>query len=387
MTEMTEPAAVVLVGSDPDLLKEVAGEVHGAPLLSCASLRELDAKLVDGAPVIVMLGPEYARLDRLICVSAVVCTRPEVVPVLLTPRLSAKVMQVALRAGIRDVVELPVKRGELHRALDRLSRSCQPIDGGRQVGPAAAPPGRLITLFSAKGGVGKSVMATNLGASLAQRAPGGAVLVDLDLQFGDAAVMLGVEPMHTIAELTGRQLDRDLVDELLLEHASSKLRLLAAPVEPALADEIVVADVISAVDVLRAMFSFVVVDTPAQMSDLVLSVVEKSDDLVMVSGLDVPSVKNTKIALETMRLVGLGRDDVVLVINRVHKKSGVEVAEAEKVLKTKAAAVVPEDPAVPSSVNRGVPVVVDAPRTPAARGIQQVADLLKEQAGRAVGAR
>jgi pilus assembly protein CpaE len=236
--------------------------------------------------------------------------------------------------------------------------------------------GRVITVFSTKGGAGKSVISTNLAITLAQRTQQPVCLVDGDLQFGDVAVMLKISPHHTIVDAVSSldRLDAPLLESLLVTHEASGLRVLAAPLEPAFADQVGAPEMVSIVELLRSFHGYVVVDTPAYFNDVVLGLVEVSDDVILVAGMDIPNIKNVKIGLQTLRLLNTPMEKLLLVLNRSNSKVKLDISEVERTLQVKADSLIPSDVLVPQSVNKGVPVVLHAPKSAVSKSIQQLAD-------------
>jgi pilus assembly protein CpaE len=252
-----------------------------------------------------------------------------------------------------------------------------PGQPGAQAGGDEPPEEcRVITVFSTKGGAGKSVLAANLGVLLAQRAAGPVVLVDADLQFGDIAVMLKLAPHHTIVDAVGSfdRLDIGFLESLLATHQPSGLKVLPAPLEPAFADQITAEHMNRIIKLLRTFCSYVVVDTPAYFNDVVLGLIEESDDVLLVAGMDIPNIKNVKIGLQTLRLLNTPMNKIHLILNRANSKVKLEVSEVERTLQVKADALIPSDVVVPQSVNKGTPVVIDAPRASISKSLEQLAD-------------
>jgi pilus assembly protein CpaE len=237
--------------------------------------------------------------------------------------------------------------------------------------------GQVITVFSTKGGAGKSVIAANLGVILAMRSEKPVVLVDADLQFGDIAVMLKLAPQHTIVDAVAGldRLDIPMLQSLLTPHPSSGLNVLAAPLEPAFADQIGAAEMVKIVEVLRKFCSYVIVDTPAYFNDVVLGLIEVSDDVLLVAGMDVPNIKNVKIGLQTLRLLNTPKEKLRLILNRANSKAKLDVSEVERTLQVTADALIPSDVVVPQAVNKGIPVVLASPRSSVTRALEDLADL------------
>ena len=303
---------------------------------------------------------------------------------MVTTELTTDLLQRALRAGVKDVLQLPIDGGQLVDAVRKTAAGLQVVAAPPAAGPVvddSGDVGRLVTVFSTKGGSGKSVIATNLAVTLAKRAKERGdkpvVLLDAHLQFGDCAVMLKLSPQHTVYNAVNSidRLDAPLLQSLLVEHEPSGLLVLAAPLEPAYADQIGAEDIVRIVEVLRSFCSVVVVDTPAYFNDVVLALIEVSDDVLLVAGLDIPNIKNVKIGLQTLRLLGTPTDKLRLILNRADSKVRLDADEVEKTIGVKAEARIPSDVVVPQAVNKGAAVVLDAPKSGVAKAIEELADL------------
>ena len=312
---------------------------------------------------------------------ALLARRPDVGAILVADQLTTELFQQAMRSGVRDVLGVPVDTGQLNEAVRRVGSTLQgtarPSGPSFEVDEDDSERGQVITVFSTKGGAGKSVIATNLGVLLAQRSEGPVALVDADLQFGDVAVMLKLAPQHTIVDAVGsyERLDVGFLENLLATHQPSGLKVLPAPLEPAFADQIGAEQMSRIINLLRSFCSYVVVDTPAYFNEVVLSLIEDSDDVLLIAGMDIPNIKNVKIGLQTLRLLNTPMNKVHLILNRANSKVKLEVGEVEKTLQVKADALIPSDIVVPQSVNKGTPVVLDSPRAGIAKSLEQLADM------------
>jgi pilus assembly protein CpaE len=370
-------AAVAVVDADQAIRSRLAMQLgdFAVPVASIDALRER----LTGVPLVAVLGPSCAGTDGLEAAEKLVSDRPEVGAILIAPELSTDLFRQALRAGIRDVLPAPVDTTQLSEAVRRvvetLSVARPPAPTG--VAEPAGPTGRVITVFSTKGGAGKSVIAANLAVVLARRSERPVVLVDADLQFGDVAVMLKLAPQHTIVDAVGSidRLDTALLQNLLVRHEPSGVLVLPAPLEPAFADQIGAEEMVRIVEMLRSFAEYVVVDTPAYFNDVVLGLIEVSDEVLLVAGMDIPNIKNVKIGLQTLRLLNTPMSKLRLVLNRANSKVKLDVGEVERTLQVKADCLIPSDVVVPQSVNKGTPVVLDAPKSGVARSIDQLADL------------
>lgn len=375
--------AVAVVDADQAARSRLAMQL-GQGATPFASVEDLAAHLL-GNPVVVVLGPSYQDPLALQVVERLLIEHREVGAVLVTTELTTELLQQALRSGIRDVLAAPVDTGQLLETVNRVAETlATPVvapgpvgDVGGDLVPADGELGRVVTVFSTKGGAGKSVISSNLAVILAKRSEKPVVLIDADLQFGDIAVMLKLSPQHTIVDAVSAldRLDPSMMQNLLVEHEPSGLLVLPAPLEPAFADQIGAAEMVRIVEVLRTFCSFVILDTPAYFNDVVLGLIEISDDVLLVAGMDIPNIKNVKIGLQTLRLLNTPMEKLRLILNRANSKVKLDVAEVEKTLQVQADSLVPSDVVVPQAVNKGVPVVLSAPKSSVSKALEQLADL------------
>jgi pilus assembly protein CpaE len=372
--------AIAVVDFDQSVRNRLAMQL-GDGATTFSSVAELSSRLL-GSPVVAVLGPSCAYGPELTAVEELVRVHREVGAILLAEQLTTELLQQALRAGVRDVLASPVDTGQLVATVQRVAETVAPL-ANLGAGPGPAVPdldgqlGRVVTVFSTKGGAGKSVIAANLAVALARRSERPVVLVDADLQFGDIAVMLKLAPQHTIVDAVSsiQKLDASLLQSLLVTHEPSGLLVLPAPLEPAFADQIGAEEMIRIVDLLRTFCGHVVVDTPAYFNDVVLGLIEASDDVLLVAGMDIPNIKNVKIGLQTLKLLNTPMDKIHLVLNRANSKVKLEVGEVEKTLGVKATALIPSDVVVPQAVNKGTPVILSSPKAGVTKAIEDLAKL------------
>ena len=363
-----------------------------------ASIEELTARLTGTVPVVVVLGPSCATEDTLAIAERVMAQYPMLATILVVEELTTTMLQQALRAGVRDVLALSGESGALAVAVQRLAitldqaprttaavmspaPSAMPATRASAAEAPAAPletvNGKVLTVFSTKGGAGKSVLSTSLAVALAMRSDKPVCLVDADLQFGDVAVMLKLTPHHTIVDAVAvlDRMDPPLLQSLLVTHEPSGLKVMPAPLEPAFADQVGAAEMVAIVEMLRSFCSFVVVDTPAYFNDVVLGLVEVSDKVMLIAGMDIPNIKNVKIGLQTLRLLNTPMEKLLLVLNRANSKVKLDIGEVERTLQIKADILIPSDVVVPQSVNKGEPVVLHSPKSGVSKSIQGLADM------------
>jgi pilus assembly protein CpaE len=375
------PYGLAIVDPDPKLRTRLALQLgEDADVITYSEVAALAEYQPRGRPMVVIFGPGLADADGLAEVEQFTRARPDAGAILVATELSTGLLQQALRCGVRDVLGAPTEPMSLHESVERVAGTLTlmptiPSPGATDEAP---PLGRVITVASTKGGSGKSVVATNLAVILARSTTRPVVLVDADLQFGDVAVMMRLTASHTLVDAVSAQgrLDAQYLQSLLARHEASGLLILPAPLEPSFAERVSGDDMVRIVEILQTFCEYVIVDTPAQFNDVVLALIEHSDDVMMVAGMDIPNIKNTKLGLQTLRMLGVPEERLTLLLNRANARVQLEVSEVERTLGTKAAGLIPADIVVPQTVNKGVPVVLDAPKSDVARAFMHIAGLI-----------
>ena len=335
-----------------------------------------------------ILGPSLADRDALALAGALQQGTPDVSVVLVRQQESGELIRQALRVGVKDVLSSASDKTAVRTATARaieIARTLRGRLGGgapTDAGEGRAP-GRVVTVFSSKGGCGKTVLSTNLAVALTR---GGAevALVDLDLHFGDVAIMLHLFPTHTIYDATQNPgLDALSLKSFLTRH-NSGIWTLVAPTEPTIADTINPGAVGTILKLLRSAFDYVVIDTPPAFSEPVLAAFDESDWLVMLATLDVPSIKNLRLTLQTMELLHFPKNRIRVVVNRADSKVGLRMPDVEKLLSSPVDTTIPSSRSVPLSVNKGSPIMLEEPKGPVAESIRRVAAQLveRDQTGR-----
>ncbi len=321
----------------------------------------------------VVLGPSVDQDAAFALSDAMRINRPSLGVVLVRRRIDTPLLVDALRSGIREVVE----ERNLAGVNDAVRRVHDVAAAMRQRGDRGEPDehgrrGVVVTIFSAKGGCGKTTLASNLAAALAEGGRRDVCLVDLDLNFGDVAIVLQLFPAHTLADAVplAQTLDLPAVTALLTPH-SPGLCALVAPVEPGTAESIPPSLIGHILQLLRERFAFVVVDTPPAFTDHVLAAFDHSDLIALLATLDIPALKNLKLTLETLDLLNYPRERLRVVLNRADSKVGLALSEVEKTLRVPIALHIPSSRAVPASINRGVPILLDDPAHPVSLAIRQ----------------
>jgi len=325
----------------------------------------------------VVLGPSVDQQDVFALAEEMRLRRPSLGVVMVRRRIDTAILSDALRAGVREVIQerdLAGLTAAVRRQREIAARLRESVDNPESAAPQTHR-GRVVTVFSAKGGCGKTTLSTNLAAAIAQSGRGSVALVDLDLAFGDVAIALQLFPTHTIADAVpiGEDLDGPALISLLTTHRSG-LRALVAPMEPSAAETISTDLIVHILDLLRDEFDYIIVDTPPALDDHVLAAFDRSDIVALIATLDIPALKNLKLTLETLDLIGFSRDKVKIVLNRSDSKVGLALSEVEKTLKAPIVAQIPSSRDVPASTNRGVALVSDDPKHPVSLAISAFID-------------
>lgn len=340
----------------------------GTPLraVSLAEAGRAGSEIPQGADLVIV-GCSQSHDQALEVISAATAQRADRPVVVLYHGTPNGFLQRAFEAGADDLVVLPQSAGQLGFALEKaLAR--------RRGAGAAAAEGAMITVLGPKGGTGKTVTSSNLAVALALEGTS-AVLVDLDLQFGDVGLALGLQPTRTIYDLavSGGSLDGEKIDGFLAQHPSGA-RALLAPLRPDHAAAVGTSFLREVFQILRSRYDFLVVDTPPAFTPEVIAAVDSSSHLCVVGMLDALSLKDTKIGLETLEQMGYDPTAVTLVLNRADSDVGITQSDVEQLLGRAPDVLVGSDRAIPRALTNGQPIVVAEPRSKAARSYASLAD-------------
>ncbi|MDA8318647.1 MAG: P-loop NTPase [Actinomycetota bacterium] len=365
MPILCEPAATAR-----HLIASIGGEVRTAETLQ-ATAQMLD---YDPAETLVIIGPEVPLSDALNFAANLRLTRPRTGVVLTRKHVDIPLLTLALRAGVREVV--PADDSDALAAACRRSYEVSRGLSGKvaDLAPQPARNGQLITVFAAKGGCGKTTFAINLACALASDPGLRVCLVDLDLAFGDVGISVRIDPARTITDAVpmAGHLDDTGAASLLTAYRGN-LAVLLAPVTPGDAENIPPALVGELLSVLRRLFDYVVVDTPAQFSEHVLTAMDASAQHVLLTTPDLPALKNLRIALDMLDLLSYPREMRSVILNRSDAKVGLTLNDVERVVRWPIAAHIPSSRDVPISINNGQPIVLANPGHPVSQAITQFA--------------
>lgn len=349
-----------------DPLRIALGDDVDVVAYSAAVSREVDT----GHHRLVVIGPEVPAESAYQLAEQLRVDRPAVGVLLLRRRLEVTVLAQALRSGIREVVQ-----SDDHPALVEAVRRSESLSDRLSAAGNHGAGGHVVTVFSAKGGVGKTTVAVNLAAHLAAT-DARTLLIDLDLMFGDVGISLQLPPTTSIMDLVamGGHLDAQELASVVQRHEISGLDALVAPHDPADADRIPAELVSELIRLARSSYDFVVLDMPPSMPEHVLGAFDLSDLLVLVTTLDIPAVKNLRLAVNTLDMLGSPQQNRLLVLNRADLKVGISAKDVEAAVGYPVSAALPNTLAVPAAANRGAVLAVEEPKEAFAAALREFAD-------------
>ena len=318
---------------------------------------------------VVALGPSLPLELALSYAEDLRIAKPTVSVVLLRHGFDTEALTRAMHAGVRDVVATDDEKG-LTKAVERahqLYLALRGPCGARQMG-------RIVTVFSPKGGVGKTTSSVNLALALADKGARKVCLVDLDLAFGDVAITMQLFPTHSIEQAVGSEdsIDLAMIEGLLTRHEDS-LNVLAAPAHPDVRERVTPLLISRMLRALRDGFDYIVVDTSPSFDDATLTALDETDECVVVATLDVPTLKNVKVALETMDMLNIARGHRHLLLNRADDEVGIGIDKVEHILGMPVAAQVRSAMDIVAATNAGTPIVTAQPHHPASRAYGELA--------------
>lgn len=366
---MTEPISVVVLSTGlenfKDIRRALSAEARVKLLAGGNDADQLYEEIVRLKPAaaIIALGPNADHAVRFIERLNAEC--PGTALISAAQDASPDMILRSLRAGAREFLRIPISGEELRTVLDRVAE----VITNKVEAPKRQ--GRMVAVFSSKGGCGTSFIATNLAAATASKT----VLVDLNLQAGDLPLFLGLEAKYSIADMVEKRqrLDETLINSLVTPH-SKNLWLLAAPREADSADEIEPQHIFEVLQKLREHFDYVVLDPQHTFDSITLAALDQSDEIVLVVTLDIPAIRSTQRALEIFDRLGYPRKKVKIVVNRWSKQIDLDLRQVEKFLGEPCMGFVPSDyQTAVGSINLGTPLVQSEPTSKIALEIRRIA--------------
>ena len=345
-------------------------------------------------PDVVLMDINMPDIDGITATENIRQQSPHIQVVILSVQGDPNYMRRAMLAGARDFLTKPPMGDELISAikragemahLERAKGAKQQMAMGAAGGPsamggfAAAQQGKIVVVYSPKGGTGCTTIAVNLAIALNNEETR-TVLVDGNLQFGDVAVFVNEQGKNTILDIAPRvdDLDAEIIEEILIRHEASGIRILAAPQRPELAEKISADQFMKVLQFMQRIYSYVVVDTSSILTDVILSAIDLSDVVVIVTTQEIPAIKNSRLILDLMSTMGISKDRIIFAMNRFDKRISITPERVGENLKHEISAVIPLDEKVAiTAVNRGVPFMLDNKSQLIGRGIFSLAETIR----------
>lgn len=302
--------------------------------------------------------------------------------VILSVQSDPNYMRRAMQKGACDFLTKPPTADELIAAVRRAGKIAQEV----VIPPLAATiprekKGNIVTVYSPKGGTGCTILSTNLALAL-HNEDTPAVLVDGNLQFGDVAISINEKGKYSVADLAPRvdELDREVVESVLMEHKASGLMVLAAPTRPEYADNITGTQLGKVLDYLAGQYSYVVIDTASSLTDVTLSIIDHSDLIILVATQDIPAIKNAHLFLEVADALGITRKRILFVMNRVDKRIAIDPIKIAESMKQELVEAIPLDErTVVPSLLKGIPFMLGDKSRPVCRSVLSLAEAVRKR--------
>ncbi|HEX3028831.1 MAG TPA: response regulator [Clostridia bacterium] len=333
-------------------------------------------------PDIILMDINMPVMDGIRATEEISISVPETSVIIMSVQGENEYLKKAMGAGAREYISKPFSGDDLSRVVIKTYE----IEKRRKehsIAPKTKEDikSKVITVFSTKGGVGKTTISANLAVSIARMTKKKVALIDLDLQFGDVAIMLNVSVKNTISDLIKEinQIDSEIIDDYLVTHFSG-VRVLPAPIKPEYAEYITSEHVEKIINTLRGQYHYIVIDTSASFHETVLSSLDMSDKVLLVSTLDLPTIKNVKAGLEVMESLHYPREKINIILNKASEQFGIKYKDFENTLKQSIWAYIPEDSqTVVTSANKGFPFVMTRTETKVAKAVIGIAEELTSE--------
>jgi pilus assembly protein CpaE len=342
-------------------------------------------------PDVVLMDINMPDMDGIAATEAIRKKNPWIQIVILSVQSDANYMRRAMLAGARDFLTKPPMIDDLTGAIrragvmaqDERNKAAQTYTtsaSGVTTGPGAQliDRGKIIVVYSPKGGTGTTTIATNLAIAL-KTEENRVALVDGNLQFGDVAVFLNEQGKNTILDLAPRvdELDPDVIDGVMVEHNTSHIQVLAAP-RPENAEQVSGEQFGKLLGFMKKMYDYTIVDTPSYLTDVVLASIEVADGIVLVTTQEIPAIKNINLFLNLADLLKISRSQIFFIMNKYDKRIAITPEKVGESLRQEIIASVPfEDRIIATSVNRGTPFMIDNRASILGKSILQISDLIK----------
>jgi pilus assembly protein CpaE len=342
----------------------------------------------DTQPHVVIMDINMPDMDGITATEAVLKELPSAQIVILSVQNEPDYMRRAMLAGARDFLPKPPSADELVSTIRKVGQRAltQAVIAPAVQGPGAPVSastahgvhGKIIVVYSPRGGVGRTMVSTNLALAL-QTEDTPTIIVDAALQFGDVAACLNLQTRNSLIDLVDQvgELDTELVDRISVHHPSG-LKVIAAPARPEQAEAVQGAQVSKVLRFLATMFHYVVIDTSSALNESTIGAIDSSDIVVLIGAPDLPTIKNLRMFFELSEALNLTPQKIVLIMNRMDKRYGISAEKVADLLKQPILAQIPlDDRVVPLSTNNGEPLILQDRTKPVARAILEMAQAIK----------
>lgn len=346
-------------------------------------------------PDVIVMDINMPDMDGITATQEIKKKTPYIQVIILSVQSDPSYMRKAMLAGARDFLTKPPMIDELTDAVKRAGVLAQeerrkavqafptnPMDGTKMMpGGASVPQGKVVVVYSPKGGTGRTTIAINLAIALRTDENTKVALVDANLRFGDVAVFLNEQGKNTILDLAPRvdELDTDIINEVMVTHRSSGVDLLAAPPRPEMAEQVTGEQFSKLLAYLRRIYQYIIVDTTSDLTEAVQAGIDAADQIILVTTQDIPSIKNANLFLSLADATGIKRDRIFFVMNKFDKRVSIMPDRVGASLRQEILTVIPfDDKVVGNSVNRGNPFMLDSNKVqPVGKSISQLAETLR----------
>jgi pilus assembly protein CpaE len=364
---------------DPKI--EIIGEARtGKEAITLASQKSPDVMVMD---------INMPDMDGLVATENIRRQHPHIQIIILSVQYDSGYMRRAMLAGARDFLSKPPLIDELTNAIrqagklaiEEKQKAQLVAESGETSAARTGRLGKIIVVYSPKGGVGCTTIASNLAVSL-QSESSLAVVVDGNLLFGDVAVFFNEQGRNTILDLAPRadELDPDIINEVLITHSLSNIRILASPPRPEFVDQVSADQFQKVLRYLQRIYEYIIVDTTPYLTDVVQSAMDIANLILLVATQDIPSIKSANSFLSLSDQSGINRKRILFVLNRFDKRIAISPERISESLKQTVDGVVPyEERIVTTSINRGVPFIIENKNTLISKSIYAISDKIKEK--------
>ncbi len=333
-------------------------------------------------PDIVLMDINMPDLDGLTATGILTASNPDLGVIIMSVQGEQEYLKKAMSAGAREYLVKPFTSDELVASVEKTYELQNKRKHGSR-SPDQNIQSRIFSIFSTKGGVGKTTIACNLAVALARTTKKRVALVDLDLQFGDVAVMMNLSVKNTLYDLVKdlKNVDTDIVNDYLTTHFTG-VHVLPAPVKPEYAEFIDAKQIEKVLGLLAGNYHYIVIDLPAALSEIVLTALDASERILVVSTLDLPTIKNVKVGLDLMESIKYPREKLHVVLNKASEQFGIKYREFEDAVGHPIWSLMPEDSnTVITSANKGIPFVMTREDTKVAKAVFGMSDMLDNPEG------